>query len=203
MTDPSTRGRRARQAGHRWNNEALNDLSEATGLFLKRQLREVREGNIGDGEVDPRLPILLETKNEKRTSPWRPHAQAREAVGAFRGEAHPRGLIPVAALRRSRGRGRPALRVAVVDFDDLREMVELHNAHADTKIAAYTAIREGARPRWIDALEEAEGRAQASGASLETLAFGTVRRPDHPDLAVLRWDSFVELVGRLTTQQIW
>jgi len=82
------------------------DLSRATGLDFARVLRESRDGNAGD----VRGPgVVVQAKAGKRPRVYTALAEATDAAGPDE--------LPVGAVQRQNGRGRPAERFAVVPWE--------------------------------------------------------------------------------------
>jgi len=110
-------GSRSRRKGHDWERECGRILSDATGLDFSRVLTETRDGNSGDVTAEG-SPFVVQAKAGKRPSVWRALREAKAATTD--------GKTPVAMVKRTHGRGKPAERVAVLDVEDFAAL--LHDA---------------------------------------------------------------------------
>lgn len=111
-------GATSRRRGHSWEREIARALEELEGVEASRTLNETREGNVGD--VDVNLPIAVQAKAGQRPRIYDAVAEAKEASGP--------GEHPVAAVKRSHGRGVPADRLAVLPLEDFVEIIGLLRA---------------------------------------------------------------------------
>lgn len=194
--DASTQGARNRIAGHRWMNRIARELTSHTGLTIKRQLLEVRDGNLGDIEIHERLPLVLEAKNEVEPSLWEALAQANEV-------AEGKGLYPVALIQRRMGRGRANVRVAGWFADDWKEVAAmLADFHAMRAVVSVT--KEGSvYPRVWDGLEEAikEAQDRHHPDSAMPVCFGV--REEGRDVVLQRYGDFLWMVGTAIKEDCW
>lgn len=97
-----------------WEREIARDLGG------ERNLEERRSGGTED-VVGHGLPLAVQAKHGKRPRIYDAIEEAEQAAGP--------GRHPVAAVMRSRGRGRAAERLAVLPWADFVEIVELLVAH--------------------------------------------------------------------------
>lgn len=111
-------GAKSRRRGHDWERAVARELSDLEYVEAARTLDETREGNVGD--VRTNLPLSIQCKAGQQPSVWKALEEAIEA-------AEP-GEHPVAAVKRSHGRGKKADRLAVLPWSDLLEMVGLLRA---------------------------------------------------------------------------
>lgn len=100
-------GKKSRDKGAAFEREVAKLHTEALGVPCKRNLEEVRSGNRGDIVV-PGVPLSIQCKVGVRPPIYE---ALDEAVAAAR-----EGDVPVAIIRRNRGRG-PRQDIAVMPLD--------------------------------------------------------------------------------------
>lgn len=108
-------GAKSRRRGHDWERQVARDLSDLEHVEAERTLQESRDGNVGD--LDTNVPLSIQAKAGKRP---RIYSAVDEAV-----EAADPGEHPVAAIKRSNGRGKKADRLAVMPWEDFCELIGL------------------------------------------------------------------------------
>ena len=102
--------------GSKGEREVCRYLDKVDGVTAERNLNEQRSGNTGD--VDTNIPIEVEVKAKKRPSPWKAIEEAKE-----QSEQSGADRRAVAMIRRKNGQGKPSDRIAVLSWEDFREMV--------------------------------------------------------------------------------
>jgi hypothetical protein len=102
--------------GCRGEREVCRYLDKVDGVTAERNLNEQRSGNTGD--VDSNIPIEVEVKCRKRPSPWKAIKEAQQQA-----ERSQEDRRAVAMVRRKNGQGKPSDRIAVLSWEDFREMV--------------------------------------------------------------------------------
>lgn len=106
----------SRRKGHAWEREVARALSEIPGVSAERLLTETREGEGYDLSTD--LPLIVQAKAGKRP---RIYDALKEATAAADGT----GRHPVAAIKRSYGRGQEADRFVALPLEAFMEIVAL------------------------------------------------------------------------------
>lgn len=108
-------GARSRTKGAAWEREVGHKIEAATGVKAVRTLSECRDGNVGDIQC-PDLPIVWQAKVGARPDIY---GAVREATEV----AEPKGLHPVAIVKRNGSRHQPADELAILPLDDFLEIV--------------------------------------------------------------------------------
>lgn len=111
-------GAKAQRRGKAWEREIARDLSELDHIEAERILEEPRQGLVGD--VRANLPLSIQAKAGKRPRIYDAINEATEAADP--------GEQPLAVVKRSRGSGKKADRLAVMHWYDFLELVELLRA---------------------------------------------------------------------------
>lgn len=208
--DASTRGKRARSRGIAWMQQIARDISERTGLDVDRELLEVREGNIGDVEPHPRLPILIEAKTQEDPSLWAALTQAAEAADG-------RGLFPVAVIQRripqsertirdDQGRiagTRPNPRVAAWYHDHWREVIESLVRWGLMRPIVQVTKESRVYPRVWDGLEEAEEEAQEPIHADDAMPVSAGHRKEGPDVLLQGYHDFLWTLETAVREHVW
>lgn len=148
------RGRRAAKVGADFEREFIIDFHEATGIKLKRQLKERREGNLGDIEFDDRVPFGFQCRKRKQGAPLNALLDAEAAlVRAGLGDTHyPAGIVE----RRIGARGKANPRGVIMYHDDWLELLELFLADGQGILPWLGSAKTGSKfPRLWEALEAA------------------------------------------------
>lgn len=184
-------------AGIRWMNRIARELSEATGLTIKRQLLEVREGNLGDIELHERLPLVLEAKNEEDPSVWSALEQANEV-------AEGRGLYPVAVLQRRSGVGPiPHERVVGWWADDWKEFAGALAEKAIMRPVVSVNKTGKTYPRVWDGLEEAAAEIEEPHQPNNAMPICFGLREEGKDVLLQQYEDFLWMVGVAVTSELW
>lgn len=197
MTDKSTQGRLNRQRGLRWMNRIARDISVRTGLEIKRQLLEVREGNLGDVEIHERLPFVLEAKNEEDPSVWAALEQANEV-------AQGRGLYPIAVIQKRDGRGPiPHTRVVGWYLEDWKELAATLADFGLMRLCVSVKKTGQTYPRVWTGLEEASEEAAEPQYPDTAMPVAIGTRENGQDVALQRYDDFLWMVTTAIRNDIW
>ena len=192
------RGKQAKAIGEAWEREWIADFREATGISMRRQLRENRQGNLGDIEIHERVPMVFQLRKRQRVSVWRALVHAEEV-------ASPLKLYAVAVVQDRKGsaHGRSknprAIGMYRDDFDDMMETFE-----ADPIWAPGLVIidRKGKKyPRVWDGLEEAQRLVRIAAPVVIPICQG-VREEGRP-IVLIDYEGFLRIVGLLYSRKLW
>lgn len=196
MTDPAAQGRANRAAGQRWMQRIARDLSLATGLEIKRQLLEVREGTLGDIEIHPRLPFLIEAKNSERPSIW-------AALGQIEDLAEEHQLAPIAVLQKRQGKGGTNIRVAAWYLEDWQELAEQLSEFGLMRLPVIERKESPVYPRVWDGLEEAREELQEPQWPETSFPVCFGHRKDGKDIVLQTYDSWLWMIKTAVVNDIW
>jgi len=190
------RGKQAKRTGDAFENEVARDYSEACGFTVKRELREVRDGTLGDLQEHPRVPFIHQIRKRKNASVW-------AAIEDVRDLARGQNRMPVAVVE-NRTPGNAKNRKGVLLYlDDLKELLETFEAlppYGDRSMVPRTqwTKRTGAKyPRVWDGLAELEVLA-APGVRI---CVGHVVTGE--DVALIDYKGWFSILKALYSSKLW
>lgn len=227
------RGKQAKAIGEAWEREWIADFCEATKIRMRRQLRENRQGNLGDIEIHERVPMVFQCRKRQKVSVWRALEHASEV-------ADPRKLYPVAVVQDRKGsftrtKNCPECgqKTVVVEktpvrrirrcpdghqhtlwsrnpraigmyLDDFDDMLETFAAHEDAWPGIIIIDRKGKRyPRVWDGLEEAQRLVETARSAHPVIPICQGLRKEGRTIMLIDYEGFLRIVGLLYNRNLW
>ena len=202
--DRSKLGKNAARTGADWEREWIRDFHTATGVKLDRQLKERREGNLGDIEIHADVPCVFQCRKRKDVSLFSALADAQEAAEYHQVHGH----YPVAVLQKRTGSTGHANPRAVGMFEeDWLDLLETFLADEANGIPSWVAERRtGSKyPRVWDALEDAKETAKRTFGKLPCVpvGLGIIETPGEKNVVLVDYDGWLRVVGELFRRKLW
>lgn len=202
MTSASARGRRAKQVGDEFERKFISDFHDETGKKLSRQLKERRDGNLGDIEVHPDVPMVFQCRKRKKLSVWSALDDALEAaVWWGKEQSH----YPVGILERRLGSAAPRNDRAVIQReDDWRDLLETFQADGGAPNIIMVTKSGAKYPRVWDGLQEATELVERHGSSATTaVCLGIRTDPELENVVLVEYHGWLHIVGELFRRRLW
>lgn len=201
------RGKNAKITGERWEREFIRDFRKATGIELQRQLKERRDGNLGDIEVHPQVPLVFQCRKRREVSVFSALEDAREAA-KYHGveETH----SPVGVVQKRVGRelpGVPNPRGIAMYQDDWLELLETFLADKTQNPPGWVGVRRkgSTYPRVWDALDEARHMVQTHFTTVQMVpvGIGVITGDEGANIVLVDYDGWLRVVGELFKRRLW
>jgi len=196
MTDAATRGRRNRAEGNRWMNRIARDLSYHTGLEVKRELLEVREGKLQDVEIHPELPVMIEAKSRGEISIW-------TTLKEIANRAEELDLVATAVLKRRNGRGVPSERVVAHYAKGWARLVRPLVENGQMRPVVEVVKTARVYPRVWSGLQEAQEQAQLPYHPVTSLPIARGNRLEGQDVVLLGYEDWLWMMQTGVTTGAW
>lgn len=227
------RGKQAKWIGEAWEREWIHDFRDATTIKMRRQLRENRQGNLGDIEIHERVPMVFQCRKRKKVSVWRALEDADEV-------AHPLKLYPVAVVQDRKGaftrtkdcpecgekttvvEKTPVRRIrrcpnghrhtlwssnprgVGMYLDDFDDMMETFAADEDALPGIIIIDRSGKRyPRVWEGLEEAQRLVATARVPDSVVPVCQGLRTEGRTIMLIDYAGFLHIVAQLYQRRLW
>lgn len=205
-TDLARRGRNAKRAGDEFERQWIRDFKEATGIQLSRQLKERRDGNIGDIEIHPKVPYGWQVRKRKDCSIFAAVADSLEALLTLGHQSH----YPVGVCeKRLYGLpGVPNPRGVALHWEDWLEVIQSFDAAPEHRPHFQLVVKTAKTyPNMWAGLEEARALA---GPNAIPVCYGKLNDVDNPIVpegvsgwAFVDYDGFLRVNALLFRNAIW
>lgn len=201
-TDLARRGRNAKTTGDEWEREWIRDFHDATGIKLSRQLRERREGNIGDIEIHDQVPLVMQCRKRKKCSPFQGVSDAKEAAVTLGHNTH----YPIAVLQKRLGVGGTNPRAIALYLEDWLEIIKSFDCvDLSERPRLQVVTRTGKTyPNLWAGLEEAQELVNTTTPGSIPVCHGFLKDwKTHSGYAMVSYWGFLKIMNKLYRGRIW